>query len=184
MTSGRMGIPPPAAPTLTDLVTSGNNMGVYWGAVSGATSYVVDVSLSPDFTYSNYYDNHNVGNVTNFWFDGMSSQLWYVRVRSVNSGGSSLSSNELEKRSLPYTPENVCVDDAGLCTWDAVVRATSYRLDWYVEGYGSWGSGTTYAPSHSFNTGNSGMRLEMQVRACDNYGGVGMLGYYYREGAV
>ena len=67
-----------------------------WNAVSGATSYVIDVATDENFTnIIDGYNNKNVGTDTsiNVSVPNDGNRHYYYRVRAVNDSGQSLSSN-------------------------------------------------------------------------------------------
>jgi len=67
-----------------------------WVASPGATAYMLDVSVSSNFSsfISIYYNNRNTGNVTSFFVTGLNPvTTYYYRVRGTNSSGTSGNSN-------------------------------------------------------------------------------------------
>ena len=67
-----------------------------WNAVSGATSYVLDVATDENFNnLIDGYNNKNVGSGTsvNVSVPNVGNQKYYYRVRAMNADGQSLSSN-------------------------------------------------------------------------------------------
>lgn len=79
------------------------SFGANWVAASGATSYVIDVSLNSGFsTFVTGYNNLNVGNVTTKVITGLTANTtYYVRVRALNGCGVSVSSNTTSTTTLP-----------------------------------------------------------------------------------
>lgn len=80
----------PAAPTFASVTSTG--ITVNWVAVSGATSYRLDVSTSS--TFANYVSQDLTVSGTSQAVTGLSPGItYYARVRAVNAGGTSSSSS-------------------------------------------------------------------------------------------
>jgi beta-glucanase (GH16 family) len=80
----------PATPTFSSVTSTGFT--VNWGAVSGATSYKLDVSTSSNF--ASYVSQDLTVSGTSQAISGLSPRTTYfARVRAVNSGGTSASSS-------------------------------------------------------------------------------------------
>ncbi|HPH82650.1 MAG TPA: hypothetical protein PL185_08735, partial [Flavobacteriales bacterium] len=77
-------------------------MNANWGAVTAATSYVIDVSTSNTFaSFVGSYNNFSVGNVTTYNLTGLSETTqYYYRVRAVKSGRQSCNSNTISATTL------------------------------------------------------------------------------------
>jgi autotransporter-associated beta strand protein len=82
----------PAAPTLSSGSVTATSFNVSWDAVPNATSYKIDVSTNSGF--SSFVTGYNDATVTSpATISGLSpNTLYYVRARSVGSGGTSASS--------------------------------------------------------------------------------------------
>ncbi|MBI5220071.1 MAG: hypothetical protein HY958_14180 [Bacteroidia bacterium] len=88
----------PSAP----VATAGTNIGniqftANWNAVTGATTYYLDVATDAGFTsFVSGYNNLNVGNVTSHLVTGLSmSTTYYYQVRASNACGTSGNSNTI-----------------------------------------------------------------------------------------
>lgn len=81
-----------ASTSVTDVTFSAN-----WGAVTGATSYRLDVATDAGFTsFVSGYNDLNVGNVVTASVTGLTENTtYYFRVRTVNGGGTSGNSNTI-----------------------------------------------------------------------------------------
>jgi len=136
-------------------------MNANWGAVSGATQFFLDVSVSATFTtFVTGYSNLNVGNVTTYNVTGLTANTTYhYRVRADNGCSTSLNSNTITVgTTAPIAPTAVAASNF-TCTsmnanWGAVSGATQYFLDvatdpaftTFVTGYSNLNVGnvTTY----------------------------------------
>jgi len=89
-----------AATSVTDVSFAAN-----WGAVTGATSYRLDVATDAGFTsFVSGYNDLNVGNVVTQSVTGLTQNTtYYFRVRTVNGGGTSGNSNTIT--TLTYNTE-------------------------------------------------------------------------------
>src|SRR5205809_679811 len=129
-------VTPPAGPTAnaaTNVTTTGFT--AHWSSVTGATSYLLDVSTSSAFsTFVTGYQNLSVGNVISRSVSGLSAgRTYYYRVRAHTSGGTSVNSNVISVTTVPATPTASAatnVTTSGFTAhWSSVTGATSYRLD-------------------------------------------------------
>jgi len=65
-----------------------------WSAVTGATTYYLDVNTNSSFTGTWILNNQNVGNGTSYVVSGLvCNTTYYYRVRAANSCGTSANSN-------------------------------------------------------------------------------------------
>src|SRR5437762_3463333 len=129
-------VTPPAAPTAkpaTNITNSGFT--AHWSSVTGATSYLLDVSTSSAFsTFVTGYQNLSVGNVISRSVSGLSAgRTYYYRVRAHNTAGTSGNSNVISVTTKPAAPTASAatnVTTSGFTAhWSSVTGATSYRLD-------------------------------------------------------
>lgn len=93
--------PTPAAPTaLRATNVTASSFTANWNSVSGATSYLLDVSTSNSFTtYVPGYQNLNVGNTTSYNVVGLSAKTtYYYRLRAYSASGTSPDSNVISVR--------------------------------------------------------------------------------------
>jgi len=127
----------PSIPTTTaaTAITS-SSFTANWGGITGATGYLLDVSLYPVFTsYISGYQAKVLGAVTNASITGLSpATQYYYRVRASNTSGAS-------DYPTSGTSVTTILDPPGLPTasnptattftanWIAVNGATSYLLD-------------------------------------------------------
>lgn len=126
----------PLASAATSITTTG--FIAHWGAVTGATSYALDVSTENTFTtpgdFVTGYQAKDVGNVLLWAVTGLNPGVtYYYRVRAVDLGGPSASSATITVVTLPDPP---AVDAASsisstgfTANWEASTGATGYTLD-------------------------------------------------------
>ena len=116
--------PVSSAATLVDNVSFSAN----WSAVTGASSYILDVATDAAFTsFVTGFNGLNVGNVTTYSVTGLSGGPFYYRVRAVNV--------------TPTTSGNSCTQNVSLA------KVTQANGDWNVGS--TWIGGS--APSSSDN---------------------------------
>ncbi len=152
----------PVSPTATPASNfTCTSMNANWGAVSGSSNYLLDVSTSASFTtFVTGYNNLNVGNVTTYNVTGLTPNTTYhYRVRADNGCSISLNSNTVTVgTTAPLSPTATAASNF-TCTsmnanWGAVSGATTYLLDVatdaaftaFVTGYSNLNTGnvTTY----------------------------------------
>jgi phosphodiesterase/alkaline phosphatase D-like protein len=127
--------PPPVAVTATQVSSSGFTAN--WNAVSGVTSYVIDISTNPAFsTFVGQYESFVTGNVTSLQITGLTSATpYYYRIRARNNtiNQESGNSNVSGVITLPVEPQNFSVaqqTSSGFrLNWDASPRTNQYSID-------------------------------------------------------
>ncbi len=156
----------PSAPTVkaaTNVTSSGFTAN--WSSVSGATGYRLDVSSSSSFsTFVSGYQNLDVGNAISRNVTGLSaSTIYYYRVRSYNSAGTSGNSNTISVTTLALQPPvaptasaATSVTGSGFTAhWSSVSNATGYLLD--VSTSSSFASHTTWNAGNVTSRSMSGL---------------------------
>ncbi|MES2591108.1 MAG: T9SS type A sorting domain-containing protein [Bacteroidota bacterium] len=99
-----------------------------WGAVTGATTYYIDVSTDIGFaTFSAGYNNFNIGNLTTYNITGLIvNTLYYYRIRS--SDGNTISYNS----STVAVSTNVCSSVAPIAVNACTITCTSFTANWML----------------------------------------------------
>ena len=151
-------ISPTATPASNFTCTS---MNANWGAVPGATNYILDVATSASFapgTVLASYNNLSVGNVTTYLVTGLTPNVTYhYRVRADNGCSISANSNTISiGTTAPIAPTATTASNF-TCTsfnanWGAVPGAFTYYVD--VATAASFAPGTILTSYTNFNTGN------------------------------
>jgi hypothetical protein len=106
----------PSAPTATAASNfTCTSFNANWGAVSGSTTYFLDISTDNSFSsFLISYSNLNVGNVTTYNVTGLTTGInYYYRVRSNDGTNTSLNSNTIsvntyEDPSFTYLSNTFC----------------------------------------------------------------------------
>ncbi len=123
--------PAPVATTATAVSTTGFTAN--WNATTGASSFLLDVSLASNFT--SFVSGYNGASVTGIsaTVSGLTiGTTYYYRLRAVNSSGTSVSSNVITVPTLSVTPTATAsaINPTGFtANWNAVTGAVDYRLD-------------------------------------------------------
>ncbi|MCP4345334.1 MAG: hypothetical protein GY795_07390 [Desulfobacterales bacterium] len=107
-----------------------------WSASAGAETYHLDVSVASDFSsFVDGYDGVAVGNKTSqgVVVSQIPGMTYYYRVRAVNAGGTSESSNTVTVMTVPAAPVVASPSDVTessfTANWNASEGAQTYRLD-------------------------------------------------------
>jgi gliding motility-associated-like protein len=137
LTQEYMTAPLPTIP----VATAGTNIGcdtftANWNASTDATSYYLDVATDAGFTsFVTGYNYKNI-NTTSEVVTGLApGNTYYYRVLASNSCGDSVYSSSITTGTTPLLAAPVVTGGTNaLCTeftanWEAVVGATSYRID-------------------------------------------------------
>jgi uncharacterized protein (TIGR02145 family) len=106
-------IPIPSAPTANAASNiTATSFRANWSAVTGATTYYLDVNTNNTFTGTWILNNQNVGNVTSYVVSGLVCNItYYYRVRAGNSCGTSANSNFIA------VTTSACVPSCGTQVW-------------------------------------------------------------------
>jgi Fibronectin type III domain len=124
----------PAAPVATDATNSATTSFVAnWQAVTGAASYVLDVSTDGFVTFLPNYDNRSVTGLSQSVIGLSAGTLYSYRVRAVNASGTSVNSNTKTGKTLSVAPVALEANNIGtnqfIANWSSAFGAESYRID-------------------------------------------------------
>ncbi|MRX69159.1 Fibronectin type III domain-containing protein [Flavobacterium resistens] len=181
----------PVAPVATaGTVVTCSQFTANWGTVSGATSYIIDVSTQTGANFAanilGSYNNLNVGNVLTKDITGLSASTnYYYRVRATNSCGTSGNSNIINVATVstavavPTAPTLNAISGA-TCSqftvnWNVSARATSYSIEVSTQNGGGF-TANVLAGYNNLNVGN--------VLSKDVTGLSANTTYYYRIKAI
>ncbi len=142
-----------------------------WSSSSGATGYYLDVSTNSSFSsYQTGYENKNVGSNLSELVTGLSTgTIYYYRVRSYTSTGTSANSTSSNLITIPDSPTatNATTKQMGsfIANWSSEVGATGYKLDVatdtsfsnMISGYNNLDVGdvSNYAVNSNINAGTN-----------------------------
>jgi hypothetical protein len=142
---------PPAAPVATAATAVGNvSFTANWNAVSGATSYRLDVSADNFATFVSGFNNKTVTTTSDAVSGLTASTAYKYRVRSVNANGTSGNSNVIDVTTLatppppdaPVATAATSISQTGFtANWNLVTGATGYRLDVSADNFATFVTG-------------------------------------------
>jgi len=136
----------PAAPVAT-AATSVTSTGftANWGSVTGAVDYRLDVSADGFATFVSGYNNKAVSATTDAVSGLTAGSIYSYRVRAVNTGGTSASSNVVAATTAPTSPvasAATSISTTGFtANWGSVTGAASYRLDVSADNFATFVTG-------------------------------------------
>ncbi|MDR0703624.1 MAG: S8 family serine peptidase [Planctomycetaceae bacterium] len=166
----------PATPTGLKAVVSGSQqITVSWKAVSNATAYRIERSLSSGGGWSEIC----TGNDLSFTDTELnSSTKYYYRIYALNyyvsSGVSSIISAATQAE-IPATPLNIkgsAISDTAIrLSWDKAVHATNYRVEFFDSAKNKWtAAGTTTSNSFQHNNLKSSTIYQYRIIALSKAG--------------
>ncbi|MDR0609912.1 MAG: S8 family serine peptidase [Planctomycetaceae bacterium] len=166
----------PATPTgFKSTVSGSQQIIVSWKAVSNATAYRVERSLSSSGGWNEVYS----GNDLSFTDTGLnSSTKYYYRVYALNyyvlSGASSVVSPTTHAE-IPATPSNIHASILSTASvrisWDTAIHATNYRVEFFDSVKNRWSVvGTTTSNSYQHNNLKSSTTYQYRVIALSKAG--------------
>jgi|GEM_PF-1148957 len=167
---------PPVSNTPTSVVSTGFTAN--WTAVSGASSYRLDVSADGFTTLVSGYNNLTVSGITSIVTGLNPGTSYSYRVRSVNVSGSSANSNTTNTITLPSAPvpsvATLATTTSFTANWTAAVSAVGYFLDvstnnftTFVSGYNNLSLPTT---TQSITGLTAGTTYQYRIRATNASG--------------
>ena len=122
---------PPVATAATAISTTGFTAN--WNAVSGAASYLVDISSDNFVTFVTGYNSKSERGTSDIVTGLALSTAYKYRVRAVNAGGTSTNSNSIDVTTgiaTPVTTAASAVTQTGFtANWNAATGATGYEVD-------------------------------------------------------
>jgi hypothetical protein len=124
----------PAAPVATDATGSTiNSFVANWQTVTGATSYLLDVSVDGFVTFVAGYNSLSVSSLFQSVVGLSAGTSYSYRVRAINASGTSIDSNIKTGKTLSIAP--VAQSASGIeankftANWAAAFGAESYQID-------------------------------------------------------
>ncbi len=152
-----------------------NSFVANWNPVSGATSYLLDVSTSSSFSsFLSGYSNLSCSTSSQVVSGLNANTTYFYRVQTVNSIGNSVESNYSQATTAALSPPTPLAatsikSDQFTANWSSVPSATSYQLDVstnqgftsFVPGYNS----KSVAGTSDVVSGLSGKPHYVRVRA-------------------
>lgn len=167
----------PAAPVLNPLANIGQTSGTAsWQKVTGATSYLVDVSKDNFSTFIQPYNAFEVSS-SNVAFTGLAEGTEYqIRVRSVNTSGASVNSTPSSFATIPSNPLAVAATlitaTSFTANWNPVTGAYSYKVELSADNFSTISSTNLVASGNSFSFTDlsSGNFYSYRARAINSTG--------------
>jgi len=103
-----------------------------WNSVTGAVSYLLDVSLDGFVSFISGYNSKPVSTISDLVTGLSPGQVYQYRVRAVNSAGTSGNSNTISQVTIPPAPAPIASNfsQTGFrISWPAVPTAIDYLVD-------------------------------------------------------
>jgi len=105
-----------------------------WNSVLEALSYRLDISTNEAFTnYLSGYQNKTINGTSETVSILSPGVTYYIRVRTVNTHGTSENSSTLAQITIPAAPDEPIffniTDNSFSLTWDSVLGASAYEID-------------------------------------------------------